>query len=68
MLPLTVTSSRKLIEFTASPDCDCVCAMSLEFTTRFPLVSPINTFIEVETLGLKLPAESATLLKLIVNV
>jgi hypothetical protein len=31
MKPLTVTSSRKLLEVTGWPDCNCVCATVLEF-------------------------------------
>src|SRR5689334_21690311 len=64
--PSVVTSSRKLELVTACPDCDLVWPISAELTTPSPLVSPISTFIDPAIAGLKLPAESVTLLKLMV--
>src|SRR5438067_322640 len=64
--PSAVTSSRKLELSTTWPDCDLVWLISAELTEPSAVVSPMSTLIDPATAGLKLPAESATLLKLTV--
>ena len=44
IVPLALTSVRKLAAVTGKPDCPLVCATSEAFTVLFPLVSPISMF------------------------
>ena len=51
IVPLTLTSVRKLVAVTAFPDCNLVCETSVAFTVLFPVVSPSNTFMLTSVLG-----------------
>ena len=62
MPPFAVTSVRKFVAVTVCPDWPFTWPMSDAVTEPFPVVSPTSTPMEAETLPLRFPSESVTLL------